>query len=380
METAQLLKGNPSLPAEIGPILVIQLGDIGDVVLTLPSLEVLGRAFPKRPLVMCVREHARELMEDCPWVHHVLSVNKRNRALPDELAHQLQFLRDLRKLRCTLAIELRTGTRGAVIARLSGAKTRVARYAKDGILWRNRLFTHLVRPTRENSQYAAQHNLNIMAPFGFSEADPRPMISVPRRRHEKARDIFRKAQIPNHIPLVAVHPFSLWKYKEWNTSEMARLLDHIQAEYHCAVVVTGAPNERERAKDLIETCARQPYNLAGKTTIGELPAVLAACRLFMGVDTAALHMAAAVGVPTVGIFGPSSWTIWAPRGRDHLVVKKDLPCQPCRGKGCNDTEKSLCLNELSAKETFQLMEKMLKRTLVEKSGKPTPKTSDQLKI
>ena len=367
METAQLLKGTPSLPKDNGPILLIQLGDIGDVVLTLPTIGILGRALKKRSLVVCVREHARELMEDCPFVHHVLSINKQSRKFPEELAHQFQFLRDLRKCRSTLTIELRTGTRGAVIALLSGAHTRIARYANDGTLWRNRLFTHLVRPTRENIQYAAQHNLNIMAPFGLTEEDPRPNISVPHHRREKAEAIFKKAQIPRDKPMVAVHPFSLWKYKEWRLSEMAALLDRAQTEYHCNFVITGAPNERTRAKDLIGICDRKPYNLVGGTSIGELPAVLEACSLFIGVDTAALHIAAAVGIPTVGIFGPSSWTNWAPRGRDHLVVKKDLPCQPCSQKGCESSEKSRCLDELTAREIHILMKRMLETTLARKS-------------
>ena len=367
METARLLKGTPSLPKENGPILLIQLGDIGDVVLTLPAIGVLGRVFPKRSLVVCVREHARELMEDCPRVHHVLSINKKRRKVPEELAYQLQFLRDLRKHRCTLAIELRTGTRGAVIALLSGAHTRIARYANDGTLWRNRLFTHLVRPTRENIQYAAQHNLNIMAPFGLTEEVPRPNILVPQRRRRKVEAIFRKAQIPRDKPLVAVHPFSLWRYKEWRLSEMAALLERIQAEYHCNFVITGAPNERTRAKDLIGICNRKPYNLAGETSIGELPAVFEACSLFMGVDTAALHIAAAVGIPTVGIFGPSSWTNWAPRGRDHLVVKKSMPCQPCSQKGCDGSENSHCLAELTARDVHTMMKRILDTTLVRKS-------------
>ncbi len=394
METAKLLKGNPRLPKETGPILVIQLGDIGDVVLTLPAIGALGRAFPKRSLVLCVREHARELMEDCPWVHHVLSVNKQRRKSRAELDHQLQFLRALRGHRCGLAIELRTGTRGAVIALLSGAHTRIARYANEkeqraedrgqrtacrrpssvirrllsvnGTLWRNRLFTHLVRPTRENIQYAAQHNLNIMAPFGLVEADPRPTISVPEHRRRKAEAIMKKARIPQNRPLVAVHPFSLWKYKEWRLSEMAALLDRIQSEYNCNLVITGAPDERKRAKDLIGMCNRKPYNLAGQTSIGELPAVFEVCNLFIGVDTAALHIAAAVGIPTVGIFGPSSWTNWAPRGRDHLVVEKGLPCQPCSQKGCEGSEKSRCLTELTAQEIHTMMAKTLDTTLVRK--------------
>ena len=364
METAQLLKGAQLLPKENSPILLIQLGDIGDVVLTLPTIGALGKAFPKRSLVVCVREHARELMEDCPRVHHVLSINKQRRKVSEELAYQLQFLRDLRKHRCTLAIELRTGTRGAVIALLSGAHTRVARYANDGTLWRNRLFTHLARPTQENIQYAAQHNLNIIEPFGLAETDPRPNISVPQHRRRKAEAIFRKAHIPRDKPLVAVHPFSLWQYKEWQLSEMAALLDRIQTDYRCNFVITGAPDERPRAKDLIGICDRKPYNLAGETSIGELPAILEACRLFMGVDTAALHIAAAVGIPTVGIFGPSSWTNWAPRGQNHLVVKKGLTCQPCSQKGCEGSENSRCLMELTAQEIHTMLKRILDTTLI----------------
>ena len=363
METARLIKGTPDLPLENGSILIIQLGDIGDVVLTLPFVEKMSKAFPKRPLVLCVREHARELMEDCPQVHQVLSVDKQKRMLKAEMVHQLQFLGDLRRSKCTMAIELRTGTRGAMIAMLSGARTRVARYANDGTLWRNRVFTHLVRPTREYRQYAAQHNLNIMAPFGLSEKEPMPRILVGEHRRRKAKAIFQKAGIPEDKPLVAVHPFSLWKYKEWTASLMASLLDRVQAEYRCNMIVTGAPNERKQAADLINICQYKPCNLAGETSIGELPAVLAACTLFIGVDTAALHIAAAVGIPTVAIFGPSSWMNWAPRGEKHLVVKKGLSCQPCSQKGCEGSEWSRCLETLTAKEVYEGMEKMLNMTL-----------------
>jgi ADP-heptose:LPS heptosyltransferase len=262
-----------------------------------------------------------------------------------------------------LAIEVRTGTRGAVIAFLSGANTRIARYANDGTLWRNPLFTHLVRPTRENVQYAAQHNLNIMAPFGLSAKDPKPRISLPEYRRQSAEAIFEAAGISRSRPLVAVHPFSLWQYKEWQPSEMAFLLDRIQAEYHCSVVVTGAPNERDRAQDLIGLCHGKPYNLAGETSIGELPAVLEACSLFIGVDTAALHMAAAVGVPTVGYsvrpLGPTGR-----RGeRTIVVVQKNLSCQPCSQKGCDGSERSRCLLELTAVEAHETMKKMLQKAL-----------------
>ncbi len=368
-ETAQLLKGKPNLPKGNGAILLIQLGDIGDAVLTLPAIATLKRRFPMGSLVVCVREHARELMEDCPHVDHVLAVDKRKRKPALAVAHQVRFLRRLRKHRCSVAIELRTGTRGAILARLSGARARIGRYANDGTLWRNRLFTHLIKPVCENRQYAARHNLNITAPFGLLEEDPRPEIAVGEKRLASVEKIFEELQVPKNRPLVAVHPFSLWKYKEWQLLEMSRLLDKIQAEYHCAVIVTGAPGERKRAEDLVGLCVQKPYNLAGKTSIGELPAVFQNCRLFIGVDTAALHIAAAVGIPTIGIFGPSSWTNWAPRGESHLVIKKGLKCQPCSRKGCDDSERSRCLSELTHGEIYDESKRLLDEMFHKKGEK-----------
>jgi heptosyltransferase-3 len=81
-----------------------------------------------------------------------------------------------------------------------------------------------------------------------------------------------------------------------------------------------------------------------------LAAVFKVCKLFIGVDSAGVHIAAAVGIPTVSIFGPSSASDWAPRGKHHYVVNKALPCVPCTDKGCQDSEFSRCLEELTLKE------------------------------
>ena len=101
------------------------------------------------------------------------------------------------------------------------------------------------------------------------------------------------------------------------------------------------------------------YNLAGKTSLGELPAVLKKSSLLIGIDSAAVHIAAAVGIPTITIFGPSSPVSWAPRGKKHRIIQKDMPCVPCRQKGCNNSEVSRCLNELEPEEVIPLVEKQL---------------------
>jgi len=350
-----LIDRSPS-PADLSSynrILLIQLGDIGDVILTLPAIRALRDNFPESRLVVCVREKAREIIEDCPWASEVMTVRKEQKRLKAAILDQALWMRDLRAHRFDLAIDLRTGTRGAIIAGFSGAGTRIGRFAADGRLWRNRVYTHLVTPPDEAFQYAAAHNLNILSPLGLKIPGMALQITIPCHRKQAAISLFSSEKIPMNRPLLAFHPFSLWKYKEWQVNSCAELIDDVQLRYNVTIVITGSSEERGRADQVVELCRTKPFNLAGKTSIGELAAVLSACRGFIGVDTAALHLAAAAGVPTLGIFGPSPAVCWAPRGSRHAIVTKDMPCVPCRRKGCQDSEVSQCLDELTLKDIHE---------------------------
>jgi heptosyltransferase-3 len=308
-----------------------------------------------------VREHARELAEDSPWIDGVISVDKKRRTFSQGIAYHVRLLKALRKPHFSLAIDLRTGSRGAVAAILSGAPCRIGRFSDQGPSWRNSLFTHLVRPENEALQYAPKHHLNILAPLDVHMEDAFPALTISEPRRKRAQTILREAGIGDRRPIAAVHPFSLWQYKEWRPSEWVLLIRYLTTKRGFSVIVTGSSAERVRAEDVTKGFSGQAFNLAGKTSIGELTAVLRRCNLFVGVDTAALHMASAVGVPTVGIFGPSSPVTWAPRGERHCVVTKGMSCQPCRQKGCQGTERSRCLDELKAEEVIAAMETHLRK-------------------
>jgi heptosyltransferase-3 len=243
---------------------------------------------------------------------------------------------------------------------LSGAGKRIGRFSEDGKLWRNRLFTHLVLPENELHQYCAEHNLNILMPLDLTINTRRPFLNVPPEKKGRARAILCSHRISIDEPVIAFHPFSLWKYKELAVDQCASLIDSIRNTYHLPVIITGSADERIRGQEVLSRCNAKACNLAGKTSIGELAAVLSSCRLFIGVDTAALHIAAAVGTPTVGIFGPTSSVNWAPRGQSHWVVAKDMPCAPCRQKGCHGSGKSRCIEELTTGEIMEKVDEAMK--------------------
>ncbi|HDR14800.1 MAG TPA: glycosyltransferase family 9 protein, partial [Desulfobacteraceae bacterium] len=222
--------------------------------------------------------------------------------------------------------------------------------------------THTVRPGPdiELIEYAAQHHINILAPLLVEPVEvPPPELVVTPARIEEAAAVMRGAGVPEGAQVVAVHPFSLWSYKEWAPEKWEQVIKHLKEKHRVSVVVTGAPEDQARATELAGGFRQGVFNLAGKTPLGLFPALLKMCGLVVGVDTAALHIAAAVGTPTVGIFGPSLTAVWAPQGPQHLVAVKSFPCVPCAGKGCNDAGKSCCLDELEPSDVTILIDRCL---------------------
>lgn len=335
-------------------ILLIQLGDIGDVVLSIPAFQAVHEKYPHATIIIAVREKAQELIQNLSCAHGVISINKDKRPFFSEIKHLYTFFSLIRRYEFDLVFDFRTGTRGAILAFLSGAKERVSFFAPE-CFWRNRLFTKLYHIDYNLPQYVADYYLSLLEAHGFNSHDPVPVIHVTEKMSKQAAFILEKANIPKELPLVAVQPFSLWHYKEWGIDKYVQLIRQILSSYQVSIILLGSKDEHERAQTIVNHCtkfSRSVFNLSGKTSLGELAAILESCRLLIGSDSAGMHIAAAVGTPTVIIFGPSAPASWAPRGSRHTTVQKNMPCVPCRRKGCNDTEVSNCLEELDVNDVY----------------------------
>ncbi len=356
-----LLKEKTLSRDNIRNILLVQLGDIGDVLLTFPAIRALKETFPGARVFVAVREKAKDLIEECPWAAGVISVNEGKRSWMEELSYQARFFSGLRAHHFDLAIDMKAGDRAAVLALLSGAKQRVGIYAYDGKLWRNRVFTHLALPEQSPGRHMAEHYLSLLGEFGIRTEHVRPELVPSEARLREARDLLKEERVPPGRPIIALQPFSLWPYKEWGMRKYIGLIRWLISHYRASVIVTGSQDERAKADELMKECPSHTYNLAGKTSIGILPAVFRSCKLFIGVDSAGMHIAAATGIPTISLFGPSSSMDWAPRGEIHLVVCKDLPCVPCQQKGCEGSEVSRCLDELTLEEVQDAVRSHMQR-------------------
>ncbi len=334
-------------------ILIIQLGDIGDVVWGIPAYCSVKLAYPKAELFLLTRDPFGDLLLDDPHITRVFQVKKNFRA-------SLSLLEQLRKLRLDLVIDLRADDRGAYTSFFSGAKMRAALFY-PGLSWRNRFFTHLIdpEPVQERVLGAAEQSLKIIRGLGIKESTSVPRLVVAAASEQKVRQIIAAEKISADRGWITINPFSRWSYKEWGIEKWRQLMSSIWCKYGLPSIIVGSREERERAAELLQNTPSPVYNLAGKTSLREIGALLKTSHLHIGVDSAAPHIAAAVDTPTVTIYGPSDWRDWAPPGEKNKVVLPYMNCAPCHQKGCDGSGLSRCLETIDADQVMAAVEKFL---------------------
>ena len=344
-----LVRGNILKSKDIHNILLIQLGDIGDVVWATPTFRAVKETYPKANVSVLLRQPIGSLLAADPHIHRIFEVKRYRRNLIEEIKGQFRLLRALHKERFDVAFDLRLDDRGAFMAFLSGAPVRVA-ITCPNVLWRNLLFTHIVVPyvPKKRILGAAEQSLRLVREFGIDTKDTTPKLWVSEKVKRKAEKLLDSDNITTFRRWVTLNPFSRWQYKEWEYEKWVPIVDWLWEEYGIPSVIVGAPEEREKAINIAKRCKGQTFNLVGKTTLDELAGILRLSGLHVGVDSAAPHIAAAIGTPTITIYGPSDWRDWAPRGEIHSVVTPDRDCVPCHQKGCDGTGKSKCFETLTA--------------------------------
>jgi lipopolysaccharide heptosyltransferase III len=343
-----LVKGNALTSKDIRNILLIQLGDIGDVVWATPTFRAVKETHPKANVSVLLRQPIGSLLEADPHIHKIFEVKRYGGDLIKKVKGQFKLLRALHRERFDLAFDFRLDDRGAFMAFLSGAPVRTA-ITFPGVWWRNRLFTHIVVPPvpKERVLGAAEQSLRLVREFGIDTEDTTPKLWVSEKVKRQAEKLLNGDNVTTFSRWVTLNPFSRWQYKEWEYEKWTHIVDWLWDEYGIPSVIVGAPEEREKAVNIADKCKGQIFNLAGKTTLDELAGILRLSGLHVGVDSAAPHIAAAVGTPTITIYGPTDWRDWAPRGKIHSVVTPDRDCVPCYQKGCDGSGISKCFEALT---------------------------------
>jgi heptosyltransferase-3 len=345
--------------------LVIKLRHHGDVLLATPVLGALKVAAPALEIDALVFAHTAPMLEGHPalaqlhrvdrtWPGHGLAVHARA---------EWALFTQLRARGYDLIVHLSEHPRGAWLSRSLGARWRVApRYADRGWLW-SACFTHLFALPPTPRRHMVEWNLDALRRIGVQPAQAdRRVTFVPGAAAEgsvQARLAGAGLEVGAFIHL---HPASRWRFKCWPADKMAALADQL-AERGWRIVLTAAPDAEEKSLvDDIVARMRVPsacLNLAGVLSIKELGALAARARLFIGVDSMPMHLAAAMGVPVVALFGPSGELEWGPWNVAHAVVTSAHPCRPCGNDGCGGGKLSECLTTLEVAPVLAAAQRLL---------------------
>jgi len=329
-------------------ILIIRLSALGDVVHVLPALAALREAFPRARIGWAVEERAATLLDGHPQidVRHVIPRQSLERAARRGSA--FTFLREasrtvgeLRAGDYEVALDFQSNFRSSLLARLSGARRRIgqpAPFAKEG----SRLLMTETPDPVARSVHKIERNLRLIAPLGVVPATPpRPVVPEPESSRLLAE------QFVGAKPPVLVHPgvSAFGAFKAWRKEGYAALARSLGGRR--VAVAWGGAAEREVALEVV-ALSRGAAELAPETrSVLDLAALLRRAALFVGADSGPLHLAAALGTPLVGLYGPKDPATYGPYWANARVVRKGVACSPCTLRRCARPE---CMTLITADE------------------------------
>ncbi len=347
-------------------ILLIQLGEIGDVVLATTTFRAVKETYPGSRLSVLIRNPCASLLEADPHLDDIIEVSKSSRKITEFGRENFDLVRKLRREAYDLVIDLRTGDRGTILAFLTGAPVRIARHDPGQPFWRRWLLTCLL-PDQPHApppvHPGADHSLRLVRALGIDTKDSTPRLAVSGKASARIQELLRSVGFGAGERWITINPCSRRKYKEWVHERWAEVADGIWERHRIPAIFVGAPEESGTAEGIVRRCAGRAVSLAGKTSLGELAALLAGSALHLGVDSAPPHIAFAVGAPTVTIFGPSNWKSWTVTDNTHRVVLPGMECVPCNDTGCDGSGRSACLEGLDAGKVLDEAEDVLRRVL-----------------
>ena len=321
--------------------LVVKLRHHGDVLLAAPVLSVLKAHAPKLEVDALLYDDTAPMLDGHPALARLHCIGRRWRDVQpwSRLAKETALLRTLRARRYDLLVHLTEHPRGAWLARLLGVRHSVAPIVRTRGGWWSRSFTHLFPLAR--NRHMVEVNLDALRRIGVQPGlQERNVRFVPGEAAERRVDALG---LPDGF--VHLHPTSRWQFKCWPAARNAELVDRLATEGH-PVVLTSAPDETPFIDEILGRTAAKPLNLAGQLTLKELGALTARARLFIGVDSMPMHLAAAMGTPTVVLFGPSGESEWGPWNVERRVITSTHTCRPCGLDGCGGGKVSECLTLL----------------------------------
>lgn len=332
---------------DVRSILVIGAGGIGDVLMKTPMLSTLRSAFPHALITMFTSPGApSSILGSDPSIDEIVTVGSGeslDTGRPLEIIRYLRMLRG-RRFDMTLTTYIGLSFRGAVFSYVIGAPIRVG-YNKNG---QGLLYNCRVEVDGSAARHTVEHNLDLLRALGIEVGCPRLAVHL-REDELKAADVRLLSHgVDKTEFLVGMHvgsgPIS---FKRWSPERFGKVAARLEGGYRARVMLVGGKEEIPLVEQVAAFAGSSPIDFVGKLSIRETAAVISRCDLFVSNDTGLMHVAVALGVPVVAIFGPTDPRCTGPYSDRSAVVTPAIDCAPCYDGWRVQCDTRACLDAIS---------------------------------
>jgi heptosyltransferase-2 len=341
---------------EVNRILIIRTDRIGDVILNTPVFKALRHNFPKAHISVVIQPYVKEIIEGNPNIDEIITYDKNFSQA--SWWPTLRFIKYLRRKKFDLSIALNPSRRSNLVTFLAGIKYRVGYDRRWGFL-----LTHRMKDNKwMGLKHEVDYNLDLLRYVGLEVKDRQLYMPVFKEDEDYIADLLRKTGVSNQDILITVHPSASDHTKRWSLEQYARLIDKLIGDFKFKIALVSAKEDRALIDKLVSLTFNKPINFCGQTTLRQLAALCKKSQVFISNDSGPVHIAAAVKVPTIVIFGRTLAGVgpkrWGPYGVESAVVQKDVGCKSCNPQDCSENFK--CLSAVSVEDVIEAIKKIIK--------------------
>ncbi len=343
-------------------ILILKFSAMGDVVHALPVAATLRKSLPDAHIAWMVEERYQDILRGNPDIDEIIPLRTkvwRKNWNAKSLAEILNTIKTLHRHKFDLVFDLHGLIKSGIIAKLSGAPTRVGFHRKNCKEKFSALFTNQKGPYMAGGLHVVDMYLTLLQTALKKVVETKNFpLQVPDEADEKVAYFFDQHPDLSTRPVIGINPGAGFESKQWELVRFAQLADRISEELSCSIMLTWGPGEEFKAQQ-ISAYMKQKNWIAPPTSILESIALYKRMALLVSCDSGPLHLGAALGIPTVSIFGPTDPVRNGAYGVNHETVYKVLSCSFCWKKTCPLGTKE-CMDQVTVDEVFQAVKQQTK--------------------
>ena len=351
--------------SSIRKILVIRLDRIGDMVITTPIFRALKEKWPDAQITVLTNPVNKNIVINNPFIDYILVYDRENKH--KSLNSRLIFFRSIRERKFDLVIDpyLDYELKTSFITRFVGNRFRLGFEFAGREIFYNIRYNPNIFPVSTEKRHMIDYDLDLLAYIGIETQKRQPEIFLSTDEKENAYKLLEEAGTNPESKIIGIHPGGHYESQRWPIKRFAAISDYLITNYDVKVILFAGQAEKQLLSEFKGYAVKTPIFLEN-LSLREFMSTLSHCSLLLCNNSGPLHIATALNIPTVSTMGPTVPYHWWPYGKDHIVLRKDVDCSPCKNGICKTHE---CMELITTDDFIAAVERQIRVLNISPSNK-----------